>query len=290
MLYFLALFSLSTSAIFAKLNQMPSEILGFWRLGLAAVFLVSYQLFKKNFVPLGLNHKTKWVFISGFFFFLHLWTYKYAAKHTLVSNTMVLFATNPIWASIGGLLYFNEKIYRRVYVAYFIAFLGILYLVWSNLTFTPEYTLGNASALVSALFYSAYMLTGKKARQKLSNQVYSTYQYMTCAFFFLTASLYSGHSFIDGYTSISWLAVIGLIILPTFLGHFVLTNLVNTMNLGILSCGKLIEPIIASILAYLIFKESLTTSFYVSFGLTSTSVIILFWPQIRNYFKKVSTP
>ena len=83
----------------------------------------------------------------------------------------------------------------------------------------------------------------------------------------------------------SWLAVAGLIILPTFLGHFVLTNLVNTMNLGILSCGKLIEPIIASILAYLIFKESLTTSFYISFGLTSTSVVILFWPQIRNYLK-----
>ncbi len=280
MLYFLALFSLSTSALFAKLNQMPSEILGFWRLGLSTVLLVGYLLFKKKFPPLKLNHNTKWVFISGFFFFLHLWTYKYAAKHTLVSNTMVLFATNPIWASIGGRLYFNEKIYRRVYAAYFIAFLGILYLVWSNLTFTPEYNLGNLSALISALFYAAYMLTG--------NQAYSTYQYMTCAFFFLIASLFTGHNFIEGYSSSSWLAVVGLIIFPTFLGHFVLTHLVSTMNLGIMSCGKLIEPIFASILAYFIFKESLTASFYVSFGLTSTSVIILFWPQIRNYFKKAS--
>lgn len=288
MLYFLALFSLSTSANFAKLNQMPPEILGFWRLAIATGLLVIYQLVKKNFQTLTFNHKTKWVFISGFFFFLHLWTYKYAAKHTLVSNTMVLFATNPIWASIGGLLYFNEKIYRRVYVAYFIAFLGILYLVWSNLEFSPEYTLGNCSALVSALFYSAYMLTGKKARQSFSTQVYSTYQFMTCAFFFLVASLFSGHDFVEGYTTISWLAVAGLVILPTFLGHFILNYLVNTINLGILSCGKLMEPVLASIMAYFIFHEALTSSFYVPFGLTSISVVILFWPQIKNYFKKVS--
>jgi drug/metabolite transporter (DMT)-like permease len=267
---------------------MPPEILGFWRLALATGLLVLYQIFKKNFQILTFNHKTKWIFISGFFFFLHLWTYKYAAKHTLVSNTMVLFATNPIWASIGGLLYFNEKIYRRVYVAYFIALLGILYLVWSNLQFSPEYTLGNSSALISALFYSAYMLTGKKARQTFSTQVYSTYQFMTCAFFFFIASLLSGQDFIEGYNSISWLSVAGLIILPTFLGHFILSHLVNRINLGILTCGKLIEPIMASIMAYFIFNESLTTSFFIAFSLTSVSVIILFWPQIKNYFQKVS--
>ena len=287
MLYFLALLSLSTSANFAKLNQMPPEILGFWRLAIATALLVIYQLIKKNFQILSFNHKTKWVFISGFFFFLHLWTYKYASKHTLVSNTMVLFATNPIWASVGGRLYFNEKIHRRVYLAYFIAFSGILYLVWSNLELSPEYTLGNCSALISALFYSAYMLTGKKARQTLTTQVYSTYQFMTCAFFFLLTSLFSGADFVQGYTSISWLTVVGLVILPTFLGHFILNHLVNKISLGILSCGKLMEPVLASIMAYFIFHESLTSSFYVPFGLTSVSVVILFWPQIKNYFKKV---
>lgn len=286
MLYFLALLSLSTSANLAKLNQMPPEILGFWRLALATILLVTYQVIKKTFEPLAFNQKTKWIFISGFFFFLHLWTYKYAAKHTLVSNTMVLFATNPIWASLGGLLYFNEKIYRRVYIAYFFALLGILYLVWSNLQFSPEFTGGNISALISALFYSAYMLTGKKARQTFSNQVYSTYQFMTCAVFFLIASLYSGHDFIDHYNQASWLAVAGLVILPTFLGHFILNHLVSTLNLGILSCGKLIEPVLASIMAYFIFQESVTTSFFIPFGLTSLSVIILFWPQIANSFKK----
>ncbi|MBC7753892.1 MAG: DMT family transporter [Moraxellaceae bacterium] len=290
MLYFLALLSLSTSANLAKLNQMPPEILGFWRLTIATALLVLYQLLKKNFQTLTLNHKTKWIFISGFFFFLHLWTYKYAAKHTLIANTMVLFATNPIWASLGGLIYFHEKIGRRVYVAYFVAFLGIVYLVGSNLKFAPEYTLGNASALISALFYAAYMLSGKKARQSFSNQVYSTYQFMTCAVFFLLASLLSNHSFIEGYTSISWLAVMGLVILPTFLGHFILNHLVNSINLAVLSCGKLIEPILASIMAYFIFQESLTSSFYVPFALTSVSVMILFWPQIKNFLKRTVYP
>ncbi len=287
MLYFLALLSLSTSVNFAKLNQMPPEVLGFWRLSLATLILVLYQSLKKSFIIIRFNHQTKWIFISGFFFFLHLWTYKYAAKHTLVANTMVLFATNPVWASLGGLLFFQEKIYRRAYAAYFIALIGIIYLVWTNLHFMPEYNLGNCSALISALFYSAYMLAGKKARRLFTTQIFSTYLFMTCAFFFLITTLATGSDFVGNYDSVSWLAVLGLIIFPTFLGHFILNHLVNSMNLGILTCGKLIEPVLASIMAYFIFHESLTSSFYVCFGLTSISVLILFWPQITDYLKKV---
>lgn len=286
MLYFLALFSLSTSPNWAKLNQMPPEILGFWRLSIAATLIVLWQIFKKDFVWMLPNQKNKWIFISGFFFFLHLWTYKYASKHTLVSNTMVLFTSNPIWASLGGVLFFKEKIKPRVYWAYLIALSGILFLVWSNIQFSPEYTLGNISALISALFFAIYMLTGKKARQSYSNQVFASYQYLTCALCFLIMSTLSEHPLIDGYDPISWLSVIGLVILPTFLGHYLMTHLVSTIDIAVLTCGKLIEPLLASVMAFFIFKESLSSAFFISFSLTVVSVFILFWPQINKYLKQ----
>lgn len=284
MLYFLALVCLSTSANWAKLNQMPAEVLGFWRLSISALILIAFQAYRTGLPRVAINRKNSWVFISGFFFFLHLWTYKYAAKHAAISNMMVLFASNPIWASIGSRLFFKERIYPRVYMAYVFAMAGIIFLVASTINFNPEQTYGNVIALVSAVFYSAYMLTGKKARENHSNEIYSTYQYLMCGLLFLSVALMKEQPLVADYNLTSWVAVAGLIIFPTFLGHFLLTHLVKTMNMGVLSCGKLIEPIIGSIIAFFVFHEALSASFFTAFLLTSLSVIILFWPQIKKYF------
>lgn len=288
MLYFLALVCLSTSPNWAKLNQMPAEVLGFWRLAIASFILIIFQIYKKDFKLIKPNKQNQWIFISGFFFFLHLWTYKYAAKHTLVSNTMVLFATNPIWSSVGSCFFFKDHIAPRIYGAYTLAFTGIIYLVYNSLNFSPEQLQGNISALISAVFYAAYMLSGKKARENHSNKIYATYQYLTCALLFFMVTLLNQQPFIENYSAVSWLAVMGLVALPTFLGHFLMTHLVKTMSLAILTCGKLIEPVIASFIAYFLFHETLSNSIYVSFSMTFLSVIILFWPQLKIFFQKFS--
>ncbi len=285
MLYFLALVCLSTSPNWAKLNQMPAEVLGFWRLSIAAALLAVYLLSKKSFTLLNYNKKNKWVFISGFFMFLHLWTYKYAAKTTLISNVMVLFASNPIWASVGGALFFKEKLHIRTYISYFLATLSIIFLVYQNLNFSSENVVGNIVSLLSAFFYAAFMLSGKKARLIFDVQTTSFYQYFTCASFFFITSVVTQKNFIQDYESISWISVLGLVALPTFLGHFLLTKLVSQMDISVLTCGKLIEPLFASLWAYWLFKENISSSVLISFALIIIAVLILFWPQLKENVK-----
>lgn len=286
LLYLLALTSLSTASTWAKLCEMPPEILGFWRLSLAAAVLYAFQKLFKNSEKIKIDKQTmKWVFLSGFFFFLHLWTYKYASKHTLISLTMILFATNPIWTALGNVIAFKEPITRRMIVSFVIAFIGIILLTKDQINTSAEHTVGNISALVSALLFAIYLISGKKARAQISNSHFAIVMYAVCGFFFLSASLISGAPFIEGYTGISWLSVAGLIIVPTLLGHFLFTYVMSSMNLAIMTCGKLIEPVIASFIAYFVFQEQLTTMTYVAFVLTSISIMNLFWPQIRRSFK-----
>lgn len=287
MLYFLALFSLSTAPNWAKLNLMPAEVLGFWRLIIAFGLLSLFSLIikKENIFKVTMN--TKWVLMSGVFFFLHLWTYKWSSKHNLVSNTMILFATNPIWSSLGGVLFFKEKIEQRMILSYLLAFLGIGSMVWDQVQMSPENHFGNILALLSALFYAIYMLLGKKARQTFSNTSFASLQYLTAGVLFGLSSV-AGHKPLISitYDWISWISVFGLVFLPTFLGHFSLTYLLKTMNIGIMTCGKLIEPIIASILAYFIFNEHLGRGAPLAFLLTAASVLILFYPEVQKVLLK----
>lgn len=281
-LYFLALFSLSLSPNWAKLNHMPAEMLGFYRLLGATVLLFFYFLFVKKQKPhLQRGQNLRWAFVSGFFFFLHLWSYKYAAKTTLVANLMILFATNPVWASVGSWLFFKEKLTRRIVFSYVLAFCGTLILVFERFELNWNQFAGNAVAVLSALVYAAYMLSSKKARQKLSNTDYAFVQYS------LTAVLFGVVSFINktpftGYDQQSWMAVVGLIATSTFLGHFSLTYLVQFMNINVMTCGKLIEPVLASIVAYYLFHETLAPQAYLAFALTVTAVLVLFWPKLKT--------
>ena len=80
LIYFTALFALSTAAIWAKLNQMPIEVLGFYRLGIAVLLLGLFILIRKPLPKLKFNVNILWVIASGFFFFLHLWTYNMLQK------------------------------------------------------------------------------------------------------------------------------------------------------------------------------------------------------------------
>lgn len=289
MLYFLALLCLSSSPNWAKLNQMPSEVLGFWRLSLAAFILILFQTYKKSFTLLRFKRENIWVFISAFFFFLHLWTFKYAAKNTSIANMTVLYASNPIWSSFGAIIFFNEKPHLRTYISFLIAFGAILFLFSQNMSFEPQHNLGNLMAISSAVLYAVYMLTGKKARKNISNQIYATHQYLISGLFFLLAALFiTKQNVFESYSTTSWIAVAGLIIFPTFLGHFILTHLVSTMDIAVMTCGKLVEPVIASIMAYFLFKETLSSSIIISFSLMIISIIILFWPQLKRYIQQTT--
>ncbi len=133
------------------------------------------------------------------------------------------------------------------------------------------------------------MLTGKKARLHFDNSIYAFVLYLVCALLFAGTAIGTHQQFTD-YSAISWIAVAGLVLLPTLLGHLSFTYLVSYMNLSLMSCGKLIEPIIASIIAYFVFNEVLKPQAWIAFGLTSVSVIILFAPSIIQLRKRRLNP
>lgn len=279
LLYFIALLSLSTSSSLAKLNQMPAEVLGFWRLTLAALLLAIWVFVVKRTPWPKFEKKLLWLALSGAFFFGHLWTYKFAAKNTSIANTMILFATNPVWSTLGSLAFFNEKISARLVYAYILAAFGVIVLVYNQVHFHGANINGDIAALVSAFFYALFMLAGKQSRQSYPNLIVSNIQYIVCALLFLLATLATGHDFV-GYSQLSWTSVMLQVLIPTFLGHFLFTYLVQSMNLNLMTCGKMIEPVFGAIIAYFLFKESLTFEAYVAFALTSLSLVVLFWPAI----------
>lgn len=283
-LFFLSILSLSQAANLARLAHAPPELIGSFRLLGASLIMGTLLFFQKKNNPkepikkiLTPHRPLFFAIASGFFFFVHLWTYKFAAQNTTIANTMILFALNPLVTAFFTTFIFKQHYTRRLWLSNVLALLGVFILVGNQFQSFSIGALGPSSALISAFFYSFYLLTGRESRKIISNSQYTFIVYsVACAFFFLTAFIRNTISF--NYPFETWMSILGLILFPTLLGHALFTYLLQTFDINWMSTGKLSEPIFASITAAILFQETWTERTSIAFLFTCSSLVILLKP------------
>ena len=284
-LFFIAIASLSQSATMARLADAPALMIGFWRLLGASLCMISLQaiLALKKSEPFlqPADRKTwAWTLCSGIFFFLHLWTFVLAAQNTTVANCMVLYSCNPIFTALGSWLFLKDRLENRHILAFAFAFSGIGILAWDHLDFSRGMT-GELFAVLSAALYSAYILIGKKARMRMSNEQFSWGIYASAACLFFAAGTMNSVTW-TGYPSVTWWAIGGTLLFSTLLGHALFTYLLKYLNINWMSCGKLLEPGMSAFVAGLVFHEQLESKTVLAFVFTLIASFVLIQPHLKR--------
>jgi len=277
-LYALALFFLSQSAALAKYAAVAPEIIGTWRLLLASLFFFALALWKKQISHFWKQSSTQHmrVLLTGLFFFLHLWTFFFAAQNTLISHTMILFCLNPLFVALGSWLISKKPPPRTIIGAYILSLLALMLLMSeSHINRSDQNSLmGDLSAFASALFFAAYLLLSQKCRKILPNLVFSSGMYFwgfVC--FFITMAI-TQDNWVH-HPQEAWVGISGQVIFSTLLGHSMISYLMKYLDVTWMATGKLSEPIMASLVAYFIFQETLSLQASVAFILTGISLFLL---------------
>ncbi|PWU12954.1 MAG: hypothetical protein C5B49_15420, partial [Bdellovibrio sp.] len=290
-LLFLALFGLSSSPVWVRWAGASNEAIGTHRLIgsallMAGICLVQGKPFWRR------DRSSSWIVLSGFLLFVHLWTYVYAAQNTSIPHLMILYSANPLFTALGALLFFKEEFPRRLYFAYPLAVVGLTVLMLERPTtipLTPEQAWrGDWMAIVAALTHSMYVLAAKKARQGTDNFRFSFGLYLVSGLFYgglwLVTTAKQGVVFPAPF----YLSVAGLIVFPSILGHTLITYLLKHMNVNLLSCSKLVEPAISSLLAFFLFSETIGSLGVLAFALIGSAVLILFAPAVQQGLQRLA--
>jgi drug/metabolite transporter (DMT)-like permease len=191
---------------------------------------------------------------------------------------MILFASNPLFTAFASVVFFREKLTARLVVAYLLALSGIYYLVSHQLKFEPNTLDGDLAALLSGALYSAYLLASQQARRELQNKEFTLIMFSIAGLCFLALGFAREIPLLPT-TPQTWGAIMGLAIFSTILGHGLFSYLLQYMNINVMSCGKLLEPALAALAAWLLFGEEITSTMVISFGLTASGVALLFWKK-----------
>jgi drug/metabolite transporter (DMT)-like permease len=283
--YFIALFSLSQAANLIRWAEASALVIGFWRLlgaSLCMLALLIWSRRKQSFVKFARTLPAKkTLFVCGSLFFAHLWTYFYAAQNTSISAAMILFSLNPLFTALLSAKLVGDHVAPKVKWAMLLGFAGLLLLMSETSSPSAPTFWGNLSAFASALLFSGYLLSSKMARKKMDNLSFTTAIYAVCAFWFFVFMAWTETSWHPSHDHF-WPAILALILFPTLLGHALFSYLLKDLNINWMSCGKLLEPGVASLVAFFAFGERPSLMAGMAFGFTAAAVLLLYSPWKKS--------
>ena len=263
----------------AKYAAAPPEVIGTWRMLIASLFFIAISFYKgQGVTPLKLNKsQSAKLPLTGFFFFLHLWTFFYASQNTLISHTMILFCLNPLFVALGRWWISKELPSKSLALSYVLSFSALALLLFESQKSisSQQALLGDLAAFLSAIFFAIYFLLNHGVRKHFSNSVFSGWMYLFTALCFFILMAIRQDNWIH-YPTNTWIGIAAQIIFPTFLGHALISYLMKHLDPTWMASGKLVEPLLATGVAMYLFNEAVSTQSVSAFVLTGIALILFF--------------
>ncbi|MGI6225005.1 MAG: DMT family transporter [Peptococcales bacterium] len=255
---FIGVLGVSSSAILVKLTNAPPVVIAVYRMIFTFLMLlpVTIKKSRKDFQHIK-KSQYFWAFISGLFISLHFITWFSALQYTSVASATVLVDTHPLFVLIFGYILWRETFPLKAYLGVFLALIGTVILSWGDFQLGVGHLKGDFLALIGAFTVACYYLCGRHLRKTMNVLPYTTLVYGFSALFLLVVTISKGYS-LSGYSFKDYLVFLSLAFFCTIMGHTILNWALKFLPTASVSVSVLGEPVIASVMAFFIFGESLT--------------------------------
>ncbi len=254
------LVAVSTASVLVKLSDAPSSIIAAYRIFFTVVILgIPTLIFKRKELAKVTKRELSYSFLSGTFLAFHFITWFESLKYTSVASSVVLVTLQPVFAMLGTYLFFKETVSIKEIFGALLAFSGSVVIGWGDFKIGGMALYGDILALTGAIFVTGYWLVGQSLRKTLSLLPYTFLVYGASAIVLFGYNIALGIE-LFAYEMDHWLIFIALAIIPTVFGHTIFNWALKYVNTTTVSVTILGEPIGATLLAFYILNEMVTTT------------------------------
>ena len=251
----IAVVSISFASIFIKWSQAPALAIAAYRLLFATLILLIPTLAFQRKELLALTRK-EYVVLSlvGIALAFHFGFWISSLKYTTVANSVILVSTHPILIAVVSHYYLKERISMAAGAGVGIALAGMVIIGFSDFAVSQESLYGDLLALIGMFALAAYILSGRRIRQKTP-----VLPYVTVVYGVATIVLFMGCFIFTvpllPYPVEEWVLFLALAIVPMILGHTVYNWTLRYVTALMVSMSILGEPILSAVLAYILLSE-----------------------------------
>tara|TARA_Y100000996_G_scaffold119867_1_gene89603 strand:+ start:220 stop:1074 length:855 start_codon:yes stop_codon:yes gene_type:complete len=273
-LLFIALMSVSTSPIVAEyLKNVPAISISFWRMFIAAMILWIYSILKKQ-GKIKSNRNLRKIILAGILLGIHFALFFQAIKMTKIANATFLGTLAPIFTLFLEVVFLKRKFNKYILFGLLLSFIGAIIILSHNFDLSQQYTIGNFLAVICSLCLGISFIIAEKVRQYENTIIYTRTLYLTASITLFIIAIITNSDLI-GFTNNDYMGLVFLGIVPTIIGHNVIYYSVKYVSPTIVSAFPLGEPVIATILAFFIFGQSIGLNIYLGGFVTFVGLFLI---------------
>ena len=249
------------AGIFMRLSDVNPLASAFWRMALAAPVLWAWawmtrQRDVEDDKLIAFSLPLIW---CGFFFAGDMAVWHLSLHFTTVSNATLLSNFAPIFIAVWLWFAYRMRFQRLFLLGMMLALAGALLLIGTG-TAEPSTAgnklLGDGLGLFSAVFYGAYQLVIKNARERYSTARLMAWSTTLTGVFLLPLAIGSPGAFWPSGLS-GWWAVLALALVAQIAGQTVIAYASAHLSASLSSVSLLIQPLTATIAAWVLFHEAI---------------------------------
>lgn len=258
----LGVFACSTAAILIKASETHPLVLAAVRLLLAAAMLSPLFLLERRRHHLVYNrdHLRRCVAPAAVLA-VHFISWAYGARMTLSAQASLIVNLAPVAIPFFLFALAGERINRAEIIGTCVALLGVGALSARDALTNSGNLAGNAVCFGSMLLFAWYLALGRRNRDFPSLWLYVVPVYALAGIFCLIAALPVLPS-APIESGREWLLMTGLAVAPTIIGHSLLNQAMRHFRGQVVSLCNVGQFIFAGIMAWFLFNEYPSASFY----------------------------
>ncbi|WP_226528245.1 DMT family transporter [Metabacillus niabensis] len=242
----------------------------------ASIFLLFFVFWKKReAIKIKLSDSKYFVGTGVISIVFFNWCMFEAIKETSISVSSVLLYTAPAFVMIFSRFFFKELFTIRKILALIITFIGCILVIGLFQNTNESVTIyGLLVGLGSGFFYALYSIFGKFALIKYSSVTVTTYTFVFAA---IAITPFSGLWHVGTiFTNLEvWLSIIGLGLFSTLLAFLLYTKGLESVESGRASILATVEPVVATLIGFLVFQEKLSVGQYIGIIAVIMAVFIV---------------
>ncbi|WP_138754625.1 DMT family transporter [Paenibacillus sinopodophylli] len=256
-LYVIGIIAISFSSIFVRWSEADVAVIAMYRLYLTnLIMLPLVWKYRKEMFQLSARQWRLLTF-SGIMLALHFLLWMASLRLTTVASSTVILTLEPVMVMLGSYFLFRIKANRMMLWGMGLALAGSVVIGSGDFGLSGDALLGDVLSLLGAAAVAVHMLIGKQLRKDMSAFAYNFWVFALAATALAFYNIVRGNSF-TGYSSKEWGLFLLLAIVPTLFGHYLFNWLLKHMSAAAVSMSVLGEPVISSLLAWMLLKEALT--------------------------------
>lgn len=247
------------SPIFVRLSEVDPLATAFWRTALSLIPFLLFALLRQR-QALGLPKNAtelRDLAFPGLFLAADLALWHLSIRMTSVANATLLINLSPVFVTFASWALFGTVITRRFLVGLAISVLGVAVLKSGGANgFGGGHWLGDAFAILGAVFYAGYMLTLGQARNRFTTLQVMIWNSGVAALAILPMALLTEQSILPQSLH-GWGIVTGLSMISHVGGQAAIIYALAYLPTAFSSLTLLLQPVVAAILGVVLLNEPL---------------------------------